>query len=361
MRIAFRVDSSEIIGSGHLLRSLSLAQEFKKNNIESIFFSKKLSGNLNKLILDSKFELRIVDTFIDEHKVDKYDHLTWLAGSEEEDADFCIKEFKKNNIDMVVVDHYGITDYWEKKLSKIDLKIFVIDDFTSRKHYCNYFLNQNLGDFKIEGLLKKKTKKFIGPKYALLSDEFYLQRLIQKKKFDKLRILINFGGVDKENLTYELLDSLQDSQYIDGANICVVLGPGFNYEKSIIDLKKKSNFQFTVQKDPKEFFKLISESNLFIGGCGSTSWERCCLSTPSLVVSQSPNQDNIFRELIKNNLAFGIVHPFSANDIDNKIRELIKCDYKLLKVLSRNSFEQCDGQGCSRIVKFIIDNIDEKS
>ena len=94
MRIAFRVDSSEIIGSGHLLRSLSLAQEFKKNNIESIFFSKKLPGNLNKLILDSKFELRIVDTFIDEHKVDKYDHLTWLAGSEEEDADFCIKEFK---------------------------------------------------------------------------------------------------------------------------------------------------------------------------------------------------------------------------------------------------------------------------
>lgn len=361
MRIAFRVDSSEIIGSGHLLRSISLAKEFKKNNIESIFFSKKLSGNLNKLITDSKFKLRIVDTSINEYKVEQHDHLTWLAGSEEEDSDFCIKEFKKNNIDMVVVDHYGITEYWEKKLSKNNIKIFVIDDFTSRKHYCNYFLNQNLGDFKIKGLLKKKTKKFIGPKYALLSDKFHLQRSLQKKKFDKLRILINFGGVDKENLTYELINCLQGSQYIDDANICIVLGPGYRHEKAIIDLMNNSNFQFTVKKNPKQFSKLISESNLFIGGCGSTSWERCCLSTPSLVVSQSPNQDNIYKELIKNNIAIGIDHPFNVNDIDKKIQEIIKSDYELLKIMSQKSSKQCDGLGCSRIVKFIMDDSNEKS
>ena len=38
MNIAFRVDSSFKIGTGHIYRCLNLAKEFKKKKIKCVFF-----------------------------------------------------------------------------------------------------------------------------------------------------------------------------------------------------------------------------------------------------------------------------------------------------------------------------------
>tara|TARA_B100000686_G_scaffold340714_1_gene416831 strand:- start:512 stop:694 length:183 start_codon:yes stop_codon:yes gene_type:complete len=52
MRIAFRVDSSNLIGAGHVSRCVRLAEELKKRKKckKLIFITKNLSGNFNNLI-----------------------------------------------------------------------------------------------------------------------------------------------------------------------------------------------------------------------------------------------------------------------------------------------------------------------
>ena len=56
--IVFRVDSSSIIGSGHLMRCLTLARQLEKqHNAEIYFICRDLDGNISHLVEEAGFKL----------------------------------------------------------------------------------------------------------------------------------------------------------------------------------------------------------------------------------------------------------------------------------------------------------------
>ena len=55
MNLAFRVDSSNLIGAGHVRRCLKLAEELKYKCNKIIFITKDLKDNFNNLIKKKKF------------------------------------------------------------------------------------------------------------------------------------------------------------------------------------------------------------------------------------------------------------------------------------------------------------------
>ena len=60
MRVAFRVDSSNLIGAGHLTRCLKLAEDLKQRSKKVIFITKNLSGNFNNLIKKKNFKIFLI-------------------------------------------------------------------------------------------------------------------------------------------------------------------------------------------------------------------------------------------------------------------------------------------------------------
>ena len=146
----FRVDASIIIGSGHIMRCITLA-EFLFINGWKCFFAcnKETLGFLNKKF-HTIFELKIVES--GQHQVSE------------------IKKFFNFKPDLMIIDNYD----WDHKLEKYFVnfakKIIVIDDLANRKHLCDVLVDQTYKRTKKEyyKLVGSKTKILNGTKYAIL-------------------------------------------------------------------------------------------------------------------------------------------------------------------------------------------------
>ena len=148
--ILFRADSSSTIGTGHIMRDLVLATQYPKATIT--FATLNLDGNHK--IIEAGYKIEILKS----NNIQELDKL-----------------IKKLNIDMLIIDHYGIDKKQEKQLSILNsqLSIMVLDD-TYEKHYCDILLNHNISadKKKYKGKVPKNCELKCGAKYTLLREEF---------------------------------------------------------------------------------------------------------------------------------------------------------------------------------------------
>ena len=176
-KIYFRCDSSSDIGSGHVIRCLTLANFLKKKGLFTTFICKETEGNLFDVILKHNHNLVVLSNSNKKN--------IW-----EDDAQEIIDKIKDFNSskDWMVVDHYFLNKDWETRISSKLYKLFIIDDLCDRPHYGNILLNQNYLPgirSQYKKILSSKTKILLGPKYALLSPEYKATRKlikINKKK-----------------------------------------------------------------------------------------------------------------------------------------------------------------------------------
>ena len=142
MRILFRTDSSNIIGSGHVIRCIKLAKELKSNGHSIFFVSRDHEGNLIELI-KKHFEVFRLNCS-NKYNSKKNDIYTkWLGEETSRDMEQTIEIIKELKIDTLVVDHYGINFEWEYGIKKEVQKLVVIDDIWTREHYCDGLINHN--------------------------------------------------------------------------------------------------------------------------------------------------------------------------------------------------------------------------
>ena len=91
MNIFFRVDSGNIIGTGHLIRCLKLANYFENHNI--FFICKNFIGNINKKVLEFNYILK--EICLDVTNI-SFDHRTWLGENYKSDANKTIDVLQQN-------------------------------------------------------------------------------------------------------------------------------------------------------------------------------------------------------------------------------------------------------------------------
>ena len=164
MNIAFRVDSSNFIGVGHLSRCLKLAEDLKKKCKKIIFITKKLNGNFNNLIKKKNFQIIFIkDTKLKNRSINDLNNTKNIC--------------KKFKINTLILDHYYLGLSWEKKIKRHIDKLIVIDDFSKKKHHCDLIVN-NLSKTN-----SNKTKHLTGLKYQIIPNNFLKKG--KKKKIKK--------------------------------------------------------------------------------------------------------------------------------------------------------------------------------
>ena len=336
MRIVFRVDASLKMGIGHVMRCLTLANEFKLQNHEIFFICRELPGNLISLI---KYPVLVLPNNEAFHKDDLY--LNWLGASQERDLEQTIKVIPKNT-DLVIVDNYALDEIWHKSLRLHTKKLMVIDDLADRKFDCDILLNQNLGTQILEysDKVPNDCELLLGCDFALLRPEFQLLRekaLAKRKKTKEIKnILISLGGVDLSNKAYSILEDIPD--YF---NVVVILGGHSQHNEMIINYaKNKKNVNVMIDAD--NISRLMLDADLAIGAGGSTSWERCCLGLPTLLYVLAENQRKIAESLEK----LGAVK--IVDNLNENLQNLLN-NFTLWQTMSEKAQIICDGAGVKRI------------
>jgi UDP-2,4-diacetamido-2,4,6-trideoxy-beta-L-altropyranose hydrolase len=225
----------------------------------------------------------------------------WLGHSQAEDAAACRNALSDGAIHWLVVDHYGLSAEWESEMCSTGSKILVIDDLANRPHECNILLDQNLkrsGIASYSGLVPRNCNVLIGPRYALLRDEFLRtrQRCGIRPRSNLRRLLVSFGGVDGANGTTFTLECLTDLNQSDVTAV-VVIGNHHPARAEIEMRCRASGFECHVQTT--RMAELIESCDLAIGASGASAWERCFLGVPSLMISMAENQIEIAEELTR--------------------------------------------------------------
>ena len=339
MNIVFRVNSSNLEGSGHFYRCLVLAR-YLKNKAKIIFISDYLNKDLKEKINAEKFRLFILKKKNIKKNYENIDAFQTAS----------ILKNLKLTIHLIVVDSYMLGEFWEKSLRKLCQKIMVIDDL-KRVHDCDIYLNQNIFiNSNTHKLLPAHSIKLMGPRYCIINTKYNKKKFI-KKNYNFKNILIFMGGADRLNLTSKILKIISRFKN-KNFFLRVVLGvenKKFNKTKYKKIYKNKIKFY----KNLSTLDKVILKSQIAISSGGSVLWHFISMRLPSIVINQADNQIQNSKYLNK----LGLIKLFNAHFNNNSLEKfLIKNIFENKKKFNiSNKFSNLfDNKGLKRIANVIL-------
>lgn len=307
MQIAFRVDSSALVGSGHLMRCLALARELTRRGARVHFVTRASAGNLNHLIRDAGYAVHELAPVVDDRHA--MDHTCWKPGEIQADLSETVRILALlGPVEWLVIDNYGIDARWEKPLRRCVRRIAVIDDLANRDHDADVLVDQNLFrhmDARYEGRLPPNCQALLGPGYALLRPEFreHRERRMQQAGHDgAVRVLAFFGGGDTSDETGKFLRGWRESADSNWS-VDVVLG-GSNSRVCALSAFAAPLSGVRIRHQIGNMAELMAASDYAFGAAGSSNWERFCLGLDASVVCVADNQ----RETVETLSELGLVH-----------------------------------------------------
>lgn len=360
MRVAFRLDASQQIGIGHVMRCLTLADALRKRGAHVRFVSRQMMDHLQQLLERTHEFVRLPDRRRDEAS-DDLAHAHWLATDQATDASDTVDALDGQLWDWVVVDHYALDARWERAVRGVARHLLVIDDLADRTHDCDLLLDQNFyvdQQNRYAGKTADHCGLLLGPRYALLREEFRRYRPQGESRVGAVaRVLVCFGGVDADNYTAMAIEALASLPAPRPA-VDVVIGAGHCDRAGIESACRMHGFVPHVQSS--RMAELMAAADLAVGAGGSTTWERCCLGLPSVVFAMADNQ----QQLVRDGSAAGIIYapdmppPGVASDdassragfLARHLRALME-NSGLRQAISRRGMEFVDGGGVDRVIR----------
>ncbi len=345
--VAIRVDASEWIGIGHVMRCMTLANMLKQQmNSEVVFVCNyDLPLPLREQLIAQGHHIKLLPQMNN-----------WNMN---EDARMTRHILSTYVIRWLIVDHYGLDAHWEQKVQRRGQKILVIDDLANRLHDCDALLDQNLQpDFmnRYNGKVNPDCRLFLGPSFLLLRQEFYdnYNKITPTERLQ--HILVNFGGSDPTNETEKVLQSYAHlADKLENIYFHVVAGPANPNKEHIRQLC--SELPEVIFYEQAMMSELLCRMDMAIGAGGVTMWERCFMGVPSAVITVADNQFESVQEAARLELIWDIGR--SGEDITQGLRELllsIRAEPTKLKQKSehcRSFMSTFYGQGLHPIVEYI--------
>ena len=339
------------------MRCLTLADALKERGSQVRFLCRHLQEHLRQL-LDSKEHAFISVDAEPVGEIGDLAHSEWLGTSQRADAKGCIDALRDQPCDWLVVDHYALDERWETPLRQCTGKIFAIDDIADRTHDCDLLLDQNFyGDMhdRYTGKVPHNCILLLGPKFALLREEFRQLHAIARPRMGPVkRMFVFFGGTDSGNFTGVAIDALENIPRQD-LHVDFVIGAQHSRREQIKNACERNHFDCHIQTN--RMGELMAAADLAIGAGGATTWERCALGLPSVVVAIAANQvpTAVATSRVGATKFLGSASEISATRLAREV--CASFDSTWINRTSRFCLEMVDAQGVPRIIEQMSDHV----
>lgn len=326
--ILIRADSNEHIGTGHVMRCLSIAESFKAHGYEVVFITADHSG----------------DKLLGENQVICLES-SW--NDLETETQKLLSLIIAHDPDLLLLDSYYATDRYISRLYE-KVPVAYIDDFNTTSLNLEYLINYNIyaNTMDYSAYEGKETKLLLGPEFAPLRNEFKDLPTHRIKAVSD--IMISAGGADPERITERIMESIC-SEYPDIRFHFIVgaLNPRMDRIKSIA----KENTIIHINE--RQMSNLMQYCDIAVSAAGTTLYELCAAGIPTITYTLADNQLTAADEFDKRGMMINVGDCRSnsrfINSLQEHLNELIDNDTRR-KDLSQKMKRVVDGCGSDRIV-----------
>jgi len=344
--LLFRVDANTLIGTGHLMRCLALAQAWQERGGEVIFITACDSPALLHRLEDEGFQ--IVE--LEKAYPDPDD---WATTS---------KILDENPDSWVVLDGYHFDSAYQLQIKESGNSLMVIDDTAHLDHYyADFLLNQNIYASGLEYYCEPYTHKLLGTDYVLLRREFWKYREWKREIPDVARkVLVTLGGSDPENQTLKVIQAIQEMD-IAGLETIVVIGGSNPYWENLITVTK-CNPNIRLVRNVSNLSELMVWADIAVTGGGGTCYELASMGLPAIILILADNQKSTVNSMseLQAGINLGLYQDILVSNIKEAIKEVL-FDVRLRKQISANACMIVDGKGVQRVIDVMNSIGEEKS
>ncbi len=334
MKALFVADGSPEIGTGHIVRCLSLLMELRKRGHACYWVLKETTPSLVDQIRRVANGVTCVDRDLSHDEV-------W---------EFVLNCIRDQEIDFAVSDHYSTTLRHFEAILKTGSRLLIVDDIADRQYTGNLLLNPNNDNTAVyQGRTIRMDRFMLGPKFALLKPEFADLEERPQYRDQIRRILLTMGGADRHNLTLEVLKAILP--IAEGWAIDVVLGPCYPHAESLRLLSEKAPRTVVLHQGVTSLLSLMRMAGLMICAAGSTVWEGCRTGLPMVIIQSADNQNLVVDQLVRSRAAvfLGRREAISEALIRDTCRRVMQ-DVQEQRRLSDACRGLVDGRGAERVV-----------
>jgi UDP-2,4-diacetamido-2,4,6-trideoxy-beta-L-altropyranose hydrolase len=292
--VVFRLDASQSLGIGHLVRCLRIASEMRARGTSVHFVLSHFAQDWSGRLVESGFPVHYLQHQGAEECRCGGNHewqpeKIWDGNLQERDAREFSALIKTLNISLIVLDHYGLDVVWEQAVSAGAETLVVIDDLANRRHDCDILVDYNFAKEtrRYEELVPSKTKLMLGVKYAPLTEEHFPHDQIIFAERPIRRVFISMGGGMGMGFLVEIVTAVAQTFRSD-VEIRVVLPFNAAASRKIMALIPNKNVEFLAPLPT-----LVGEyraADLAIGAAGVAALERMALGVPSVTLITADNQ-----------------------------------------------------------------------
>lgn len=345
MRVLIRADASLVIGSGHVMRCLTLARVLSRQGAEVVFACRQSAGHLLPRIVDQGYAVVVLPEHYDDEQGGGPQHgLAWQADIQA----LCDAVADTPRFDWLIVDHYGLGMGWETSARRLADHLMAIDDLPDRPHAVDLLLDQNLSAQvhrqSRPASQQDRCRQLLGPRFALLRDEFRCAAVEIKPTAQ--RLLVNFGGFDAACQVHATLLALESFDDLQVDFVAGLDNPMWETMREIVGAR--SGWRLHALAD--DFFGLMQQADLFIGAGGGTTWERAALGLPTICISVADNQQLNARLMAQAgaHLYLGPHETLEPQRLAQAVATL-RDNPELRQSFAARSRALVDGQGASRV------------